>query len=159
MTIKMSEVFEAPEINFCGLFVESLDDDKKLSAAHEAVRQHDKLVEVSEDLRQTLKSANNHNKQLVEEKRKLVEENERLRAKIEELESNLFFVGYTNPAQLVHVCDDIEPSGSYYPTTDSETTIPLFMLKSHEMRLMALTNDELTLDELKRLQNEGLFKK
>lgn len=129
--IKMSEAFEAPEINFGGLFAQSLDDDKKLYAAHEAVRQHDKLVE----------------------------ENQRLRAKIEELESNLFFVGYTNPAQLVHVCDDVEPSGSYYPTTEGETTIPLFMLKSHEMRLMALTNDELTLDELSRLQNEGLFKK
>ena len=67
----------------------------------------------------------------------------------------LFFVGYTNPYQLVHSCDKVEPSGSFYPTTEEDTTIPLFMLKCHEHRLLNITDGDLSLAKLKELQEGG----
>lgn len=66
---------------------------------------------------------------------------------------DLFFVGYTNPYQIVHSCDKVEPSGSFYPNTDEETTIPLFMLKCHEHRLLNLTDGDLSLQKIKELQD------
>ena len=67
----------------------------------------------------------------------------------------LFFIGYTNPCQLVHVCDDVEPSGSFYPNTDEDTLIPLYMLKCHENRLLNLTDGDLSLEKLRELQKPG----
>lgn len=70
-------------------------------------------------------------------------------------EAGLFFVGYTNPYQLVHACGKDEPSGSFYPTTEEDTTIPLFMLKCHERRLLALTDNDLSLEKLRNIQEGG----
>ena len=70
-------------------------------------------------------------------------------------DAGLFFVGYTNPHQLVYSCDKVEPSGSFYPDTEEDTTIPLFMLKCHEHRLLNLTNGDLSLAKLKDLQEGG----
>lgn len=68
----------------------------------------------------------------------------------------LVFVGYTNPYQLVHSCaNDDEASGSFYPNTKEDTTIPLYMLKCHERRLINLTDGDLTVSKLIDLQNGG----
>jgi len=67
----------------------------------------------------------------------------------------LVFIGYTNPFQIVHSCDKVEPSGSFYPNTDENTTIPLFMLRCHENRLLNLTDGDLSIEKIKELQEGG----
>ena len=67
----------------------------------------------------------------------------------------LFFVGYTNPYQLIHACGNGESSGSFYPNTEGDTTIPIYMLTCHESRLLNLTDGDLSLGKLKDIQNGG----
>lgn len=47
-------------------------------------------------------------------------------------QEELFFVGYTNGAQVLYATED---SGSFYKDTDNDCYIPLYMLKAHEHRL------------------------
>lgn len=47
-------------------------------------------------------------------------------------QNELFFVGYTNGAQVLSASED---EGSFYSDTENECFIPLYMLKTHEHRL------------------------
>lgn len=55
-----------------------------------------------------------------------------------EKNQELFFVGYTNGAQVLYASEE---EGSFYKDTENECYIPLYMLKTHEHRLSgSLTN-------------------
>ena len=47
-------------------------------------------------------------------------------------QEDLFFVGYTNGAQVLYASED---EGSFYSNTENGCFIPLYMLKTHEHRL------------------------
>lgn len=47
-------------------------------------------------------------------------------------QEDLFFVGYTNGAQVLFASEE---EGSFYSNTENECFIPLYMLKTHEHRL------------------------
>lgn len=49
-----------------------------------------------------------------------------------EKNQELFFVGYTNGAQVLYASEE---EGSFYSNTENECFIPLYMLKTHEHRL------------------------
>lgn len=49
-----------------------------------------------------------------------------------EKNQELFFVGYTNGAQVLYASED---EGSFYSNTEDECFIPLYMLNTHEHRL------------------------
>lgn len=49
-----------------------------------------------------------------------------------EKNQELFFVGYTNGAQVLYASED---EGSFYSNTENECFIPLYMLNTHEHRL------------------------
>ena len=54
------------------------------------------------------------------------------RYKRELQQDELVHVGYTNPYQIKYAKDE---EGSFYPDTDNECYIPLYMLKKHKHRL------------------------
>jgi hypothetical protein len=54
------------------------------------------------------------------------------RYKRELQQKELVHVGYTNPYQIKYAKDE---EGSFYPDTDNECYIPLYMLKKHKHRL------------------------
>ena len=62
-----------------------------------------------------------------------------LKKRIEVLESKNVFVGYTNGYQI-HCAKESE--GFFYPNTDNECYIPLYMLAIHEHRLELYTRGE-----------------
>lgn len=47
-------------------------------------------------------------------------------------QEELFFVGYTNGAQVLYASEE---EGAFYKDTDHDCCIPLYMLKTHEHRL------------------------
>ena len=57
-----------------------------------------------------------------------------------EKNQELFFVGYTNGAQVLYASED---EGSFYSNTENECFIPLYMLKTHEHRLAGKYTREL----------------
>jgi len=61
----------------------------------------------------------------------------------------LIFVGYTNGYQILYAAEE---SGTFYPDTDSECWIPLYMMKRHAHRLETTTNMVVTLEKLKAAQ-------
>ncbi|WP_373092511.1 hypothetical protein [Zhongshania sp.] len=63
-------------------------------------------------------------------------------------ESELVHIGYTNGAQVLY-CVTGE-SGSFYPDTENDTCIPVYMLRTHAHRLESTTNGQVTLDRIKR---------
>ncbi len=63
-------------------------------------------------------------------------------------ESELVHIGYTNGAQVLYCVTD--ESGSFYPDTENDTCIPVYMLRTHAHRLESTTNGAVTLDRIKR---------
>ena len=57
----------------------------------------------------------------------------------------LFFVGYTNGAQVLYASKD---EGSFYKDTESDCYIPLYMLKTHEHRLEGNLTSGLNFEEI-----------
>jgi hypothetical protein len=55
-----------------------------------------------------------------------------LGAELKTHKDKLVHVGYTNPHQVKYAKDE---SGLFYPDTENECYIPLYMLKQHEHRL------------------------
>lgn len=55
-----------------------------------------------------------------------------LEAELKTHKDKLVHVGYTNPHQVKYAKDE---SGLFYPDTENECYIPLYMLKQHEHRL------------------------
>jgi hypothetical protein len=55
-----------------------------------------------------------------------------LEAELKTYKDKLVHVGYTNPHQVKYAKDE---SGLFYPDTENECYIPLYMLKQHEHRL------------------------
>lgn len=62
--------------------------------------------------------------------------------------SELVHIGYTNGAQVLYCVTD--ESGSFYPDTENDTCIPVYMLRTHAHRLESTTNGQVTLDRIKR---------
>lgn len=63
-------------------------------------------------------------------------------------ESELVHIGYTNGAQVLYCVAN--KSGSFYPDTENDSCIPVYMLRTHAHRLESTTNGEVTLDRIKR---------
>lgn len=65
--------------------------------------------------------------------RQLAKANERVKELEKELSSReLMHVGFTNGTQIKYAKDE---EGAFYPDTDGDCYIPLYMLKSHEYRI------------------------
>lgn len=62
-------------------------------------------------------------------------------------ESELVHIGYTNGAQVLYCVAN--KSGSFYPDTENDSCIPVYMLRTHAHRLESTTNGEVTLDLIK----------
>lgn len=62
----------------------------------------------------------------------------------------LIFVGYTNGYQILYGAQE---SGSFYPDTDNECFIPLYMLKTHWHRIQSTSGMNVTLDMIKEAQD------
>ena len=58
----------------------------------------------------------------------------------------LIFVGYTNGYQILYAAVD---AGTFYPDTDNECWIPLYMLEGHVPRLESTSDMTVTLEKLK----------
>lgn len=59
--------------------------------------------------------------------------------------SDLVFVGYTNGHQLKYAKED---EGVFYPDTDNECYIPLYMLKTHWHRIESTSDFNVTHEEI-----------
>lgn len=59
--------------------------------------------------------------------------------------SELVFVGYTNGHQIKYARED---EGVFYPDTDNECYIPLYMLKTHLHRIESTSDFNVTLEEI-----------
>ena len=72
----------------------------------------------------------------------------------DELQDDLIFVGYTNGAQVLYANDvDFGSQGAFFKTSDHNSIIPLYMLKTHAHRLETTTEREVTLDRIKAAQD------
>lgn len=63
------------------------------------------------------------------------------------MSDELIFVGYTNGHQIGYAK---ESEGGFYPDTDNECYIPLYMLKTHAHRIENTSNGQVTFDSLKQ---------
>lgn len=64
-------------------------------------------------------------------------------------QEELFFVGYTNGAQVLYASED---EGSMYSNTESDCHIPLYMLKTHEHRLQAKLTEGLDFETVLKVR-------
>lgn len=75
-----------------------------------------------------------------------------------ETQDDLIHVGYTNGYQIKYAKGDTEDSvGQFYGTTDGNSLIPLYMLKSHAERIETTSQGNITLEmitNLTRLNHE-----
>jgi hypothetical protein len=68
-------------------------------------------------------------------------------------QDSLFFVGYTNGAQILYASDSNHGGeGSFYKDTENNCCIPLYMLKTHWHRLQSTTDGEVTLERIREAQ-------
>ena len=66
-----------------------------------------------------------------------------------ETQDDLIFVGYTNGYQISYAKGNEEESvGQFYGTTDGNSLIPLYMLKSHAYRLETTSHGNITLEKI-----------
>lgn len=73
----------------------------------------------------------------------------------ENIHNELIFVGYTNGAQVLYANDaTYGGEGTFYKNTDHDCLIPLYMLKNHCHRLESTTDGEVTIDLLRRTQEQ-----
>lgn len=71
-----------------------------------------------------------------------------------ELQDDLIFVGYTNGAQVLYANDsNFGSQGAFFKTSDHNSIIPLYMLKTHAHRLETTTEREVTLERIKAAQD------
>lgn len=97
----------------------------------------------TEDLaKNELESAHRKIKQLTES---LAKANERVaRLKRDAKNNELVHVGFTNGDQITYAKTE---EGSFYPNTDGNCYIPLYMLKSHEHRIETTSIEQLSKEQ------------
>lgn len=67
----------------------------------------------------------------------------------------LIFVGYTNGCQILYANDRSHGGeGAFFKDTDSGCMIPLYMLKTHYHRLETTSFGEVTLERLRKVQQD-----
>ncbi len=64
---------------------------------------------------------------------------------LQNTQNNLVFVGFTNGAQILYA-SEAEQEGSFYGNSDSNCTIPLYMLSSHAHRIEISTGGSVNID-------------
>lgn len=68
---------------------------------------------------------------------------------VDEYHDQLIFVGYTNGRQIYYAAS-LE-NGAFYPDTEENCMIPLYMLKTHWHRLESTSDGEVTLEMIKEV--------
>ena len=63
------------------------------------------------------------------------------------MSDELIFVGYTNGHQVAYAK---ESEGVFYPDTDNECYIPLYMLKTHAHRIESTSGGQVTFEQVKQ---------
>ncbi len=86
-------------------------------------------------------------KENLELNKQLAKANERVEDLEKELSNKeLMHVGFTNGAQIKYAKDE---EGAFYPDTDGDCYIPLYMLKSHEHRIETTSIEQLRKEQEK----------
>ena len=69
-----------------------------------------------------------------------------------EIQDDLIFVGYTNGYQISYASGNTDESiGHFFGTTDGNSCIPLYMLKSHANRLSTTSQGNITLESINNI--------
>lgn len=70
-------------------------------------------------------------------------------AMTQELHDELIFVGFTNGHQIFYANSIDCQEGTFYGTSENDTCIPLYMLKTHWHRIQTTSGMQVTLEMIK----------
>ena len=108
----------------------------------------DQLDEMSrKELLEFAQAAHGENVKMAQQ---LAKANERVKELEKDLaEKELLHVGFTNGTQVKYAKDE---EGAFYPDTEGDCYIPLYMLKSHEHRV-----ETTSIEQLRKEQDDELL--